>query len=192
MVCNSEIKKHDLFLQIISEHEQCLSRIELAITIAQKKDILDWLWTEIENKHHFKEESLIYPVLAQKKKLTEGGPFCTLYFDEHIVNRPSDKVKALIQKEPSWQSHQLIYKENQSPLSIPLEEHRSLRELLVYLIENQKNISDQQFLKIYDNYVNLLKHHNTKEEKCFFRVCEICLSQIELDEIFSKWLTFSE
>lgn len=191
-MCRLELKKHNLFLQIISEHEQCLSRIEQSITIDQKKDILNWLWIEIENKHHYKEESLIYSVLAQKKKLTEGGPFCTLYFDEHITNRPNDKVKVLIQKEPSWQPHQLIYKVNQSPLNIPLEEHRALRELLVYLLENQQNMSDQQFLKIYENYVSLLKHHNTKEEKCFFRVCETCLSQTELDDILSKWLTFSE
>lgn len=191
-MCGVGIKRHDLFLQIILEHEQCLSRIEQANTITQRKDILGWLWTEIENKHHYKEESLIYPVLAQKKKLTEGGPFCTLYFDEHITNRPNDKVRALIQKEPSWQSHQLVYKENQSPLNIPLEEHRSLRELLAYLIENQKNLSNQQFLRIYENYVDLLKHHNTKEEKCFFRVCETCLTQTELDDILSKWLTFSE
>ncbi len=190
-MCNLDFKKHDLFLQIISEHEHCLSLIEQAVTIVQKKQILDWLWIEIENKHHNKEDTLIYPVLFKKKKMTEGGPFCTLYFDEHIMNRPSDKVKSLINKEPSWQPHQIFYKENQSPLNIPLEEHRSLRELLVYLIENQQNLTDQHFLKIYEGYVSLLKLHVAKEEKCFFRVCETCLSQTELDEILSKWLDFS-
>lgn len=187
---SADLNKHPLFQQIISEHQVHLGLIQQAVSIQDKKNILDQLWSDIENDHHLKEEQLIYPVLFNKKKLTEGGPFCALYFDEHVLNRPADVVKKLSGQEISWLQHQIFYKENQSPLNIPLEEHRSARQLLKYLIENKNHISESDFLQIFEGYVRLLKHHNTKEEKCFFRVCEVCLSQTELDDIFSKWSNF--
>lgn len=183
--------EHQLFQQIILEHQDCQNKIEKAISVQEKKNILDWLWKEVENKHHLKEELLIYPILIQKKKLTEGGPFCSLYFEEHIMNRPSDIVKKITQNDLSWLSHQTFYKDNPTPLNIPLEEHRSTREILQFLIQNKNQLSDDSFLKIFESYVRLLQHHTTKEEKCFFRVCELCLAQTELDEIFSKWFTFT-
>lgn len=184
--------QHPLFIQIISEHQRHMDLIQQAVTVGDKKNILDQLWSEIENEHHLKEEQLIYPILFQKKKLTEGGPFCTLYFDEHIMNRPSEIVKKITDHDPSWLDHQIFYKENPSPLNIPLEEHRSTREILMHLIQKRNQMQDSEFLVGFENYVRLLKHHNAKEEKCFFRVCAQCLSQSELDGLFSGWINFSD
>ena len=60
-----------------------------------------------------------------------------------------------------------------------------------FLIEKKDILSDIEFLRNFESYVYLLKHHNVKEEKCFFRVCELCLSQAELDYIYAKWDTWS-
>ncbi len=185
------LEKNDLFKRIISEHAECSKVIEQAQTITDKKNILEWLWNVVENEHHYKEEKLIYPILAKKKKLMEGGPFCTLYFDEHITNRPSEICKKITNKDVSWQDHQIGFKANPTSLNIPLEEHRSLRDILIFLIEKKDILSDIEFLRNFESYVYLLKHHNVKEEKCFFRVCELCLSQAELDQIYDNWVTFS-
>ena len=65
-------------------------------------------------------------------------------------------------------------------------------QLLRHFVTQKKDIlSDIEFLRNFESYVNLLKHHNVKEEKCFFRVCELCLSQAELDQIYANWVTFS-
>lgn len=185
------LEKNDLFKMIISEHDACSRVIEQAQSITEKKQLLKWLWDVVENEHHYKEEKLIYPILAKKKKLTEGGPFCTLYFDEHITNRPAEICKKITNKDVSWQNHQIGFKTNPTPLNIPLEEHRSLRDILNFLIEKKEDLSEAEFLRNFDSYVVLLKHHNAKEEKCFFRVCELCLSQVELDQIYVNWVTFS-
>ncbi len=185
------LEKSALFNRIISEHDECRKAIEQAQSLNDKKKLLDWLWKVVENEHHFKEEKLIYPVLAKNKKINEGGPFCTLYFDEHITNRPSEVCKKITNKDVSWQEHQIDFKENPTSLNIPLEEHRSLRDILKFLIENKERLSDDEFLKNFGIYENMLKHHNAKEEKCFFRVCELCLSQAELDYIYAKWDTWS-
>ena len=69
------LEKNALFNRIISEHDECRKVIEQAQSLDDKKKILHWLWTVVENEHHLKEEKLIYPVLAKNKKINEGGPF---------------------------------------------------------------------------------------------------------------------
>lgn len=184
------LEKNALFEKIILEHKECIQVIEQAQSIFEKKQILEWLWNVNENEHHYKEEILIYPVLAKKKKLIEGGPFCTLYFDEHITNRPSEISKKITGTDLSWQKHQFEFKLNPTPLNIPLEEHRSMRDILFFIREKKDILSNDEFLNCFSNYVTLMKHHIAKEEKCFFRVCELCLSQDELDQIYINWVKF--
>jgi hemerythrin-like domain-containing protein len=121
----------------------------------------------------------------------DGGTFCTMYFDEHVTNRPSEICKKKTNKDVPRQEHQFEFKENPTALNIPLEEHRSLREILYFLFEKKEFISDSDFFKNFDIYVKLLEQHNAKEEKCFFRVCELCLSPYELDQICANWIAFA-
>ncbi|MBK9323528.1 MAG: hypothetical protein IPM97_11405 [Bdellovibrionaceae bacterium] len=176
-----------LFGVIRNEHERLLKLVDGALGIVQQKEILSELWQFGEEEHHAREETLLFSKLLEKDRLREGGPFCVLYFDEHLSNSPGNRVQALLGSEPLWHPRQSIFKENHSPLSIPLEEHRSMRHLLLFLIQNQKSMSDQHFRIVFSSYSNILRHHIAKEEKCFFCLCEKLLTAEELVQIEHDW-----
>ncbi len=176
-----------LFGLIKSEHERLLKLVDGATSIARQKEILSALWEFGEEQHHAREEVLLFSRLLDKDRLREGGPFCVLFFDEHIVNSPRSRVQALLGSEPSWLPHQLQFKERHSPLSIPVEEHRSMRHLLQYLLQRQNTLSDQRFAVLFAVYAEILRHHVAKEEKCFFCLCEKLLTTEELEQIEDEW-----
>lgn len=178
---------HELFQLIKAEHQLCDEKIKLAKTITDKKNLLDWLYTEIETKHHIKEEKIIFPILFTKPGLKEGGPYCVLYFDEHLMNPPLNQFKSVTKTNPTHLEHESFYQTNPSSLDIPMEEHVCLRNYIQYLIQNKSTLTDSEFEKVFFIYTQLLEKHTRKEEKCFFVVCANSLTKEELDLMAEKW-----
>lgn len=181
-----KLTEHPLFARIQEEHEACRRQIEAAKSIVQKKSLLLWLRAADED-HHRREEIHLFTRLLGKPRLREGGPYCVFYFDEHICNPPRDLALKITGSPPLWLPEQEIFHQNTSPLDIPVEEHRTLRALLDYLISEQEKMSDSAFQTIFQTYVDVLLRHMTKEERCFFKLCQQVLEEKELDEIWQDW-----
>lgn len=184
-VSESFVNRHPLFTKIQKEHNTILNKVRDCLTRDERKSILNWL-ENAENEHHRKEETLLFSALLSKKA-SISGPFCVLYFDQHIFDRPADLAKKLTGQAITWNEYQNIFKENKTSLNIPVEEHQALYTLLTYLRKNQAILTDTEFDKIFNSYFELLELHIVKEERCFFRVCEDLLSTDELDQINSLW-----
>lgn len=190
MACPYGIEEHSVFRLLKAEHTQIRNRISQANTAQEQRSLLDWLWREVEGRLHSQEETLLYPLVAANPRLAEGGPYCTHYFDQHLNNSPSQKAKSLTGSEAGWEERQRSFCDLQSPILIPLEEHRSLKHILRYLIETQ--LSDADFLLAFEIYRSLLYLHLTKEERCFFRVCQSLIAKPELDELQRRWSPLSD
>lgn len=187
MSCPYRLEEHALFKKLLNDHELIKSKITEATTTSEKRALLPWLIQEVEDKQHYQEEILIYPKLFKNPRLSEGGPYCTLYFDIHISNPPESLATRLTGTTPDWQGHQNIFKTQHTPILIPLKEHRSLRHILIYLSQNSPSLDDKEFEKLFQSYQQLLFHHLTKEARCFFRVCQTLLSESELNMIDQLW-----
>lgn len=188
MCHTTKLNEHKLFALIRQEHAAGLEKINHATTTIEKMELLLWLWFEIENSLHQKEELYLFSELLNRSGLSEGGPYCVLYFDEHITNRPQQQAMKITQQEPTWSKHQIQFKMKQSPLDIPLEEHRSMRSILEYLIAHRDTLKEEQFHDAFDAYAKLYRHHTKKEEQCLFCVCHRLLSNDDLDLVYEKWL----
>jgi len=180
--------KHPLFQIIQKEHEKIVEVLQACKTTTERKNILDWLILETEDKHHRKEETFLFSALLPKKNLSQGGPYCVLYFDEHLQNRPADLAKEITGKDLEWLERQKTFKDQKSPLDIPLEEHQTLHSLLHFMKSPQAQADENKFNRIFEEYQQLLERHITKEERCFFRVCEMLLSPLELTSIAELWV----
>ncbi|MFS4457895.1 hypothetical protein [Bdellovibrio sp. HCB2-146] len=140
----------------------------------------------VETIHHPKEEQLLFPVIAKQVWLSQGGPLCTYYRGLQLEFDPLAPVRRYLRLfyeqsgisapsigEYSWLSEQ-------SPLSIPMEEHFIGHELSVALrfLSNKKNSAlYAEFFEIFRKlYSDLLRVHISKEDNCLFVMCEAKMS----------------
>lgn len=185
MACPYGMSDHPLFLNLKRDHDKIRSKLKDASTVQSQRNLLDWLWKEVEVSLHRQEEILLYPLLEGKPQLAEGGPYCTLYYDHHLNHPPAKEAQKITGKEVGWEPHQEHFRELQTSLLIPLEEHRSLHAILKHLRESP--LPDSSFQMAFEAYRSLLDLHLTKEERCFFRVCQSLLTKAELDTLLAKW-----
>lgn len=175
---------------MVREHGQTNVCLEELLISKNPKIQLDWLKQNSVFKHQYNEEKLIFPKLLKKERLKEGGPFCVLFFDEHVINPPAQLVKKYTAKDLTYCEHQDVFKKDRSPLEIPLEEHVSLENLLEKLLAKpDENLIDHPALVLLET---LFHRHHEKEEKCFLKICESLLLPHEIDEILSLWVPVTE
>lgn len=183
-----KVDSHPIFDLIRSEHQEIRRYVDLLKqSEGDRVQLLQKLQELAEFHHHAREEQLLFAPLLKKERLREGGPFCTFYFDQHVVRPPKSRIILLLGREPGWSQEQIQFKSQPSPLDIPIEEHRCLSALLSRLIEIQRNGRESQFDLIFREYSGLLLLHMEKEEACLFRVCSSLLTIAELDEALSRW-----
>ncbi len=179
-----------LYSLLHNEHMLIEAQLEkLQSSNKEQKELIIWLRTNAIQKHNFNEETLLFPILLNKKRLHEGGPFCVMFFDEHILNKPSDTVKKITGYEISYSNHQEIFRNNKSPLDIPLEEHQTC-EALLHFIENTTPQGSQYQKAISALQSQFLKHHQ-KEERCFIHLCDNLLTEQEIEHVLSRWQPIS-
>lgn len=149
--------------------------------------LLDCMGLLVGRVHHYKEEELLFPLLHETGRLSEGGPMCTLFQGLSLENDFSGRITQ--RRKNSYTSHELNEKMKKalnagSPLRIPIEEHLLGHECL-WQAKQYKNI-DSSFNKIIDDYYDLLRLHIRKEDECLFRVAEYSLSEAQEVELLRE------
>lgn len=178
---------HGFFRLIIDEHRLITDRLRSIKNLQDLKANLNWLWDFIEMHHHKKEEIILFKSVANNKKLSEGGPFCTLYYDMQIATNPIQICEKLTGKAPPIEANQKIYYDTKSPLCIPLDDHRSGCAILKYLKDNIDSLSEAESWNLFENYRTLMISHMEKEEKCFLRMCVNLMSPKQCDDCYNLW-----
>lgn len=179
---------HPLFTHLINEHKKIVLYLNnLRLTDSGVLNQLNWLWENAEMSHHKKEEILLFSTMAEKSRIAEGGPLCTLYFDLHMSDPPTDKCYQLIGVAPTIEPHQQELIAKNSPLRIPLDEHRSGKEILQFLISHWSTLEDKKKEALVEQYKTLSLQHIHKEESCFFHLCSDLLTIDEASLILERW-----
>jgi len=180
--------KHPLFTHLINEHKKITFYLNnLHVSDSSIRTQLNWLWEFAEMSHHRKEEVLLFSTMAEKSRIAEGGPLCTLYFDLHMSDPPTNKCHQLIGVHPATEPHQQEIIAKNSPLRIPLDEHRSGKEILKFLISHWSTLEDKKKENLIEQYKTLSLQHINKEESCFFHLCSDLLSLDEANLILERW-----
>lgn len=175
---------------MIREHLLTNVCLEELLTSKKPRFQLDWLMQNAVLKHQYNEEKLIFTKLFKKERLKEGGPFCVLFFDEHVITPPAELVKKYTKKDLTYCEHQDVFKKTRSPIEIPLEEHVSLASLIeTLLLKPDESLTDHPALVLLET---LFHRHHEKEEKCFLKICESLLLPHEIDEILNMWVPMTE
>lgn len=188
---SKNIAKLELLKEImVREHGLTNVCLEELLSSKNPKVQLNWLKQNAVLKHQYNEEKLIFTKLLKKERLKEGGPFCVLFFDEHVISPPAQLVKKYTTKDLTYCEHQDVFKKDRSPLEIPLEEHVALENLLQSLLAKpDEDLIDHPALVLLET---LFHRHHEKEEKCFLKICESLLLPHEIDEILSLWIPMTE
>lgn len=165
----------DLLKNLREEHQYILKLLEQEDKIFQAIEF-------IETVHHEKEEEILFPFVAQQPWLSEGGPLCTYFRGLQLDLRYQDAIKEQLNRyhaiegilhlkppRPLWLS-------DQSPLSLPMEEHELAHELSSALRSLNEKKNSKLYLEFFGDfrqlYIQLLKVHIAKEDNCFFVMCE--------------------
>lgn len=181
---------HPLIDRLKTEHqliEELINQAKSENDHKRQKILLKQLYHINETQHHFNEETLLFAKTSEKEKIREGGPFCVLYYDQHISNPPIEKVEKLIHKKIQIKSTQQNFYDRRSPICIPIDEHRAGEALLNFIILEHDHLSISEIDSLLYEYQNIQKQHFKKEEGCFFCLVNNLLTVAELDEILALW-----
>jgi len=183
-----------LFEQIKAEHRKILRQLELLPAPENSKEHIAFLWDFAEVAHHEKEEILLFSEVFKVARHREGGPMCSYFFDSQMNNPPEEKVARLLKKlapltaiDVPIEPHQKEVFDANSPIKIPINEHRSGKALLRYC---QLHLDEEPFEKIaacLELYKEIQIAHINKEETCFFHMCSTILNPETLEKIHRSW-----
>lgn len=182
--------EHPLFKLLIQEQKdiaQILDQVSSSTHEAQLIDLAKNLWETAELGHHHREEVYLFEAIYLKPKIKEGGPMCTLYFDCHINERVRENVERVVQHPVSETPDQTRMIQSQSPIIIPLEEHRSGKDLLQHILDKGTATPFDELKKWMFLYKKIQTDHFKKEQNCMYPMCTGLLTQDEADRIYEKW-----
>lgn len=131
-------------------------------------------------EHHHLEFETLFSKLIDNPNLNLGGPFCAYFFEFFMMNRPIEAALKLINRNREAESKlsniqipeslKLFFEQN-SMLSIPIEEHMAEDAILVEICAcfDKDPMSNSQWI---DQALNLLediiKMNIQKEETCLW------------------------
>lgn len=190
---------HAFFETIRAEHrliEESLLRISSIELKNESKENLrshvEWLWNFVELKHHYKEELILFQIVSDNPRISEGGPMCSLYFDLQLADSPVERCQRLTQQVPKIEEHQKRYFDQSSPLRIPINEHRSGKEILRCTLDKWNELNVDKILHFLEEYKYIQINHILKEESCFFHLCANLLTLSTADQMLAQWKIFQK
>lgn len=191
--------EHQKIYQLIDEIKtQCNLILENKTYVQSDiKNIIKRAQILVEKTHHHKEEEILFPLLATKQMIKQGGPMCSLHFGLRMNFPPEQKVFNFLK-----QSGKIVIPSNYpkyswltegSPISIPLEEH-FLGKLLIMNLKELLDLNSSYTLihKNLELYSWLLDQHAKKEDDCLLELCNELLTLEERHELGDKALAFDE
>lgn len=189
----------DLELLISNEHKALMSSFErqlvACIDRASWRDFIVWCFENLENNHHRKEEEFIFSAVRADPRIRAGGPLCTLYFDQQMIYSSLKLAQKTVkevtghQLEPQWTEDLKTDQANNSPLTIPGEDHEAGRILLrgaEILLEKEE--PGQALKLIFKVYRDIQLSHFQREENCFLKMCKTLLPPERWQEISKQIL----
>lgn len=171
---NTALKEqHQRLLQTVQELRAAWTERNFDHCKRQSQELLKQL-----NEHHLLESKNLFLKLFGHPALSMGGPFCTYFFDFFMMNRPFESTLKLINEIRTAENKMLeipipenekIFFDQNSMLSIPLEEHISqqllARELCDYFEKDP--VSHTQWVsKTLDLIEDLMRKNFEKEDTC--------------------------
>lgn len=182
------LEEHPFFKTVFKEHE--LLR-EWSRNLTNNTDsAYESLVALAESRHDRKEEEIWFKRLHENPKLSEGGPFCTLYFDFYVRYPPLEIAKKITGANPIPSAARSFFYQNYSQVRIPTDEHQSCEHILSFLKQNWTALTNDRRASIANEYNSLLLRHLDKEESCLKEVTKRLLQSSQLDQMLSDWLSF--
>lgn len=179
--------EHPFFELLRSEHRQIESYLKLLLQNENNKNYANWLWENAELTHHFKEETILFNCLAENRFVNSGGPLCMFFIDQYILFPPLEKCKKICGKIPELETHQKKIFELGLTMQVPINEHRSGKEILKHTLNNWDEISATVRFENLRVYCEIQKEHLNKEENCFFHLCVNLLKPEDADDLLFRW-----
>ena len=178
---------HPLFELVKLEHQKILSMLKNSdLTLENLKKIKSYA----ENHHHYLEETLLFSKVIQNPMIQGGGPMCGLFFDYHLFENFKQKVEAITKYPLSLKPYQQKILSTQSPIAVPMEEHRSGHDLINYMIDQFDKLSSAELNEYFNFYQEIQERHFKKEEECFLLLCCDLLTKSDADSIYESWINF--
>lgn len=172
-------------LELKAQHDSILKTLTETINAWQSKDFvslektLSTLVSQL-NKHNQAELDILFKNIPDEK-LKQGGPFCSLYFDFFMNNRPF-RISEMYISELEKQDFKIIpepffkpFFDRSSLLTIPIEEHIAAIAIAKSLLKNIKTAPEDSFSKSLYYLNDLLKQNFRKEETCLWEVARLFL-----------------
>lgn len=200
--------------ELKEEHKVIRRMLAVLVSISGKSDqepvpvgdletIMGCLAFAVRVRHHDKEEEVLFPALARHGRLREGGPRCTFFFkykmDGAYINDIMEVVAQRKEtlKPPSHNENVLSFFKENSPLTIPLEEHdvgfytvQLINQEIQKYKENPQ--SSTQLSRFVNLYAGLMDLHIRKEDECLFVMASEQLSAEIKNDLYEKALQLDQ
>jgi hemerythrin-like domain-containing protein len=125
------------------------------------------------DQHHEREEKLLFPWLADKAWVNQGGPRCMYFMSLRLeglsVARESSLRGEFKFRKPSFLG------EGSTPLEIPLEEHQAAHALATKIkaqLSRYTEINLDELRGQCVDWYRLVEQHRQKEDECLFVMIE--------------------
>lgn len=168
--------------QLKKEHQEIKKLLDL-LDFKSKNflSILEQLDTLVE-KHHQREEQVLFPAAVKNVPMEQGGPRCTYFMGIRIEDDITKRILLFLKKHDfsftlqtsSTLCDELIKKNH--PLSIPLGEHIAGHALMNFMKSNPASKDLEIAVKLYNELMLL---HIEKEDTCLFEMLKRTLPSID-------------
>lgn len=128
-------------------------------------------------EHYQHEDELLFSKVFENPLLSQGGPFCTLYYDSFLHSRPLRQLHSLVRRvDPQFEVPRYTgvaekYVVKGSPLAIPNEEHLAILSLtnnLIRLLGQSPELNSVWREQALSQLGTWIRANHEKEENCLF------------------------
>lgn len=176
-------KSPEFVLRLQDEHELFLKTFDRLFAFAASQPnwretveaLAEFCRSFLEDFHHWKEEELLFPILARDPRIHAGGPECVLHYDLQMRSPPREFALKIcetlgVELPPTSRNPlHLRWRQEHSPILIPVEDHEAGRILLdgldVVLLDSEAKVNA---LRILEAYRDLQGRSVRKENGCLF------------------------
>jgi hemerythrin-like domain-containing protein len=175
-----------LIPELNAEHRFILERLNTIRDLAGSREGVEANKTPLKDSlgalrdaleaHHDKEEKILFPALHRCPQLRQGGPRCTLFMSQLLHDNIG---RSFVETAPPWiapveeETEILAIRAANSPLTLPLEEHRGGRIAMQRMLRMLDEGTDAgEFLFLLSRFDRMMRLHIEKEETCLFVLAE--------------------